>query len=239
MTSLTELTIKIFADGADRSGIIDLYTNPLIKGLTTNPTLMRGAGVTDYETFARDVLETVTAKPISFEVFSDEFGEMRRQALRISAWQDNVYVKIPVTNTRGESAVPVIRELVGEGVKVNVTAILTTAQVEAVAQALDPDLPSVVSVFAGRIGDTGLDPVPIMTAALDILRQRPRAELLWGSCREVLNIRHADECGAHIITVTHDILRKAIRLWGSELDAISLDTVRMFHRDAQAAGYDL
>lgn len=239
MTPLSELSIKIFADGADRAGILELYQNPLIKGLTTNPTLMRSAGVTGYETFARDVLQTVTAKPISFEVFSDDFREMRRQALRISAWQANVYVKIPVTNTRGESAAPVIRELVGEGVKVNVTAILTPAQVEAVAEALDPALPSVVSVFAGRIADTGQDPLPIMAAALECLRERPQAELLWGSCREVLNIRQADECGTHIITVTHEILRKAIRLWGSDLGEISLDTVKMFHRDAQAAGFDL
>jgi transaldolase len=239
MTPLPELAIKIFADGADRAGIIELYQNPLIKGLTTNPTLMRSAGVTGYEAFARDVLQTVTAKPISFEVFSDDFREMRRQALRISAWQGNVYVKIPVTNTRGESAAPVIRELVGEGVKVNVTAILTPAQVEVVAAALDPSLPSVVSVFAGRIADTGQDPLPIMAAALECLRERPLAELLWGSCREVLNIRQADECGTHIITVTHEILRKAIRLWGSDLGEISLDTVKMFHRDAQAAGFDL
>ncbi len=239
MTPLPELSIKIFADGADRNGILELYQNPLIRGLTTNPTLMRSAGVTGYEAFARDVLQTVTAKPISFEVFSDDFREMRRQALRISAWQENVYVKIPVTNTRGESAAPVIRELVGEGVKVNVTAILTPAQVEVVAGALDPSLPSVVSVFAGRIADTGRDPLPIMAAARECLRERPQAELLWGSCREVLNIRQADECGTHIITVTHEILRKAIRLWGSDLGEMSLDTVKMFHRDAQAAGFDL
>lgn len=239
MTSLTDLKIKIFADGADKKGMIELYRNPLIKGMTTNPTLMRQAGIGSYESFAREILETVTEKPVSFEVFSDEFPEMRRQAVKISGWQANVYVKIPVTNTRRESSAPLIRDLVKEGVKVNVTAILTVEQVREIAAVLDRDLPSVVSVFSGRIADTGRDPVPTVTASLEILRALPKAELLWGSCREVWNIRQADDCGAHIITATHDILKKALRLWSCDTAELSLDTVKMFHQDASAAGYSL
>ncbi len=237
MKSLAALRIKIFADGAEKKGIIDLYHDPLIKGLTTNPTLMRKAGISDYEAFSRDILETVTEKPISLEVFSDDFSEMRRQAVKISGWQSNVYVKIPITNTRSESSLQLIRELVQEGVKVNVTAILTVEQVRGVAGVLSRDVPSVVSVFAGRIADTGRNPVPTMVSNLEILRDNPTVELLWASCREVLNIVQADACGAHIITVTHDILKKAIKLWASDLDALSLDTVNMFYQDAQAAGY--
>jgi len=234
---LEKLPIKIFADGADLEGIKELYQKPFIHGLTTNPTLMRKVGVSDYETFARSVLEHVTDKPISFEVFSDEFPEMRRQALKIRDWQDNVYVKIPITNTRGESALPLIADLVEQGVKVNVTAILTLKQVEGVASALKKDVPSVVSVFAGRIADTGVDPLPVMKESLQIIKELPSAELLWASVREVLNIFQAAACGCHIVTVPHDILAKASKLGGTDLSELSLDTVRMFYQDAVAAGF--
>ncbi len=236
---LEQLPIKIFADGADLEGIIDLYRKPFIKGLTTNPTLMRKVGVTDYEVFARSVLESVTEKPISFEVFSDEFPEMRRQALKIKDWQDNVYVKIPITNTRAESAIDLIRDLAAEGVKLNVTAILTRGQVEAVAGALRPEIPSVVSVFAGRVADTGVDPLPLMKESLQLISGLPKAELLWASVREVLNIFQAADCGCHIVTVPHDILAKATKLGGLDLGELSLDTVRMFYADAVAAGFRL
>jgi transaldolase len=239
MKTLADLPIKIFADGADREGIVKLYQNPFIQGMTTNPTLMRKAGVSDYEKFAREVLEVVKTKPISFEVFSDEFDDMHRQALRISKWQDNVYVKIPITNTRGESALPLIRKLAGEGVRLNVTAILTLDQVKGVARHLEPGVPAVVSVFAGRIADTGVDPVPAMRQSLEILRPLPQAELLWASVREVLNIFQAAESGAHIVTVTHDVLAKAQKLAGMDLGDLSLDTVKMFYNDAKAAGYTL
>jgi transaldolase len=236
---LRDLPIKIFADGADRDGIASLYAKDYIKGLTTNPTLMRKVGVADYEKFAREVLEVVKGKPISFEVFSDEFPEMRRQALMIGKWQDNVYVKIPITNTRGDSALPLIEELSGDGVKLNITAILTPTQVEAVANAVNPEVPCVVSVFAGRIADTGVDPIPLMIRSREILRELPKAELLWASVREVLNIFQAAQCGCHIVTVPHDILDKVAKLGGMDLGELSLDTVRMFHRDAAAAGFKL
>jgi len=237
--NLSQLPIKIFADGADAAGIIELYRKPYIKGLTTNPTLMRKVGITDYESFAHKILEEVQEKPISFEVFSDEFPEMRRQALKMRDWQDNVYVKIPITNTRGESAVDLIRDLTQQGVKVNVTAILTVSQVNAVAAALSPDIPAVVSVFAGRIADTGVDPILTMQKSLAILRDHPAAELLWASVREVLNVFQAATCQCHIVTVPHDILKKAVQLAYKDLEELSLDTVRMFHRDAQAAGYSI
>ena len=236
---LLDLPIKIFADGADLEGIIDLYRKPYIKGLTTNPTLMRKVGITDYETFARQVLESVTDKPISFEVFSDDFPEMRRQALKIRDWQDNVYVKIPITNTKAESALPLIAELAAENVKLNVTAILTLEQVKGVAGALRSEVPAVVSVFAGRIADTGVDPMPIMKESLSLVRSLPQAELLWASVREVLNIFQAADCGCHIVTVPHDILAKVTKLGGMDLGELSLDTVRMFHQDATAAGFRL
>ena len=236
---LSDLPIKIFADGADLEGIIDLYRQPFIKGLTTNPTLMRKAGISDYETFARSVLENVTDKPISFEVFSDEFLEMHRQALKIRDWQENVYVKIPITNTRGESALSLIADLAAEGVKVNVTAILTLEQVKGVASALKKEVPSVVSVFAGRIADTGVDPIPLMKESLRAIAALPSAELLWASVREVLNIFQAAACGCHIVTVPHDILAKVSKLGGMDLSELSLDTVQMFHRDAVAAGFHL
>ena len=207
--------------------------------MTTNPTLMRKAGITNYEAFAKDVLQSVTAKPISFEVFSDEFSEMRRQALKIASWQKNVYVKIPITNTRSESALPLVKELAQEGVQLNITAILTLDQVKGVAAALNPAVPSVVSVFAGRIADTGRDPMPLMRESLQLLRGQPKAELLWASVREVLNIFHSDECGSHIVTVPHDILNKALKMVGTDLTALSLDTVKMFATDAQAAGFSV
>jgi transaldolase len=237
--TLQALRTRIFADGADKAGILSLNANPLIKGLTTNPTLMRKAGIADYEAFARDVLQSVTTKPISFEVFSDDLAEMRRQALKIAAWQKNVYVKIPITNTRSESALPLVRELAREGVQLNITAILTREQVEGVAGALNPAVPSVVSVFAGRIADTGRDPMPMMRENLALLKDQPNAELLWASVREVLNIFHADECGCHIVTVPHDILNKAMKQVGTDLAALSLDTVKMFANDAQAAGFSV
>jgi transaldolase len=199
--------------------------------------LMRKAGLSDYESFARAVLKEVKSKPISFEVFSDDFPEMRRQALKIHNWQDNVYVKVPITNTRGESSVHLIEQLAGAGVKVNVTALLTCPQVEAVAAALDPNVPAVVSVFAGRIADTGVDPMPIMKESLQILRGLAKAELLWASVREVLNVFQAAACRCHIVTVPHDILKKLIDLGGKDLDELSLDTVRMFYEDAHAAGF--
>ena len=238
-TVLEKLPIKIFADGADLEGIVDLYRKPYIKGLTTNPTLMRKVGVSDYETFARSVLESVTDKPISFEIFSDDFPQMRRQALKIRDWQDNVYVKIPITNTKGESALSLITDLAQENVKVNVTAILTEEQVEGVAGALRKDVPAVVSVFAGRIADTGVDPVPAMKKSLALLQALPEAELLWASVREVLNMFQAADCGCHIVTVPHDILAKAAKLGGLDLQELSLDTVKMFYQDAVAAGFRL
>jgi transaldolase len=236
-TQLHQLKVKIFADGADKAGILSLNANPLIQGMTTNPTLMRKAGVKDYEAFARDLLQAVNVKPISFEVFSDEFPEMRRQALKIAGWQKNVYVKIPITNSRGESSLPLIGDLGREGVQLNITAILTLEQVAGVAEALNPAVPSVVSVFAGRIADTGVDPDPIMRASRALLFRQPKAELLWASVREVLNIFQAEASGCQIVTVPHDILAKAQKMVGVGLEALSLDTVRMFAADAQAAGF--
>jgi transaldolase len=237
--TLKDLQIKIFADGADKKGMLELNANPIIQGLTTNPTLMRKAGLTDFEAFARDVLESITTKPLSLEVFSDEFSEMRRQALKINGWASNVYVKIPISNTRGESSLPLIKELAKEGVKLNVTALLTIRQVEGVASALDFSVPAVVSVFAGRIADTGLDPIGIMLEGKKILQGLPRAELLWASVREVLNIFQANDCGSHIVTVPHDILGKAVKMPGMDLDELSLDTVKMFASDAKAANFVL
>ncbi len=239
VTKLQQLNVKLFADGADKAGILELYSNPLLAGLTTNPTLMRKAGINDYEAFAHDILQTVKDKPISFEVFSNEFPEMRRQALKIKSWQSNIYVKIPITNTRGESSLRLIRDLANEGTKLNVTAILTLEQVAGVADTLNPQVPSVVSVFAGRIADTGVDPQPIMRASRALLAKLPKAELLWASCREVLNIFQAEDCGCHIITVPNDILKKAMKMYGLTLAAVSLDTVKMFTEDARAAGFEL
>ena len=239
MPTLDTLKIKIYADGADKAGILSLYAMPFIRGLTTNPTLMKKAGLKDYEAFALDILQTVTAKPISLEVFSDEFPEMKRQALKIAAWGKNVYVKIPITNSRGESSLPLIAELARQGVQLNITAILTLAQVRDVAAVLNPAVPSVVSVFAGRIADTGRDPMPLMRASLALLEGQPKAELLWASVREVINIIQAEESGCAIVTVAHDILGKASKMLGMDLTALSLDTVQMFARDAKEAGYQL
>ncbi|MBI5381818.1 MAG: transaldolase [Opitutae bacterium] len=239
MRSLQDLKVQIYADGADKAGILDLYAKPYIKGLTTNPTLMKKAGIKDYEAFARDILQTVTAKPISLEVFSDEFPEMKRQGLKIAGWGKNVFVKIPITNSRGESSLPLIRELAAQGVQLNITALLTLVQVRDVAAALNPAVPSVVSVFAGRIADTGVDPMPIMRASRALLAEQPKAELLWASVREVLNIIQAEESGCQIVTVPHDILGKAAKMLSQDLTALSLDTVKMFANDAAAAGFKL
>ena len=239
MSTLKELKVKLFADGADKAGMLQLNANPLIQGMTTNPTLMRKAGLTDFEAFAKDILQSITVKPISFEVFSDEFPEMRRQALKINGWAKNVYVQIPITNTRGESSLPLVRELARDGVKINVTAMLTPEQVTGVAQALDPEVPAIVSVFAGRIADTGVDPMPHMRDAKQKLAGLPQAELLWASVREVLNIFQAEACGCDIVTVTHEILNKAFKLAGIGLQEMSLDTVKMFASDAKAAGFHL
>lgn len=239
MKSLNDLKVHLYADGADKAGILDLYAKPYIKGLTTNPTLMKKAGIKDYEAFSKDILQSVTAKPISLEVFTDEFPEMKRQALKIASWGKNVYVKIPITNSRGESSLPLIKELAQQGVKLNITAILTLEQVAGVAAVLNPAVPSVVSVFAGRIADTGVDPLPLMRAAKALLVGQPKAELLWASVREVLNIFQAEEAGCAIVTVPHDILGKAAKMYGMDLTALSLDTVKMFANDAASAGYTL
>ena len=239
MKSLSDLKIHIYADGADKAGILYLYAKPYIRGLTTNPTLMNKAGIKDYEAFSKDILQTVTAKPISLEVFTDDLVDMKRQALKISSWGANVYTKIPITNSVGVSCIPLIKDLSAQGVKLNVTALLTLAQVRDVAAVLNPAVPAVVSVFAGRIADTGVDPVPLMRAAAALLADQPRAELLWASVREVLNIIQADECGCKIVTVPHDILGKAAKMLGNDLTALSLDTVKMFAKDAAAAGFKL
>jgi transaldolase len=236
--SLPELRVKIFADGADEKSIAELAKNPLVKGFTTNPTLMRAAGITDYEAFARRVLDQIGDMPISFEVFADEFSEMERQARQIASWGGSIYVKIPVSNTRGESAAALIGRLSRDGVRLNVTALPTLEQVDTVSGALDDRTPSIISVFAGRIADTGVDPVPIMEEALAIMRPHPRQELIWASPREILNIIQADRIGCHIITVTPDILKKTSVI-GRDLAGYSLDTVKMFFKDAQAAGYKL
>jgi transaldolase len=236
--SLEQLTVKVFADGADRAGILDLVGNPLISGFTTNPTLMRQAGVSDYESFAREVLAAVPDHPFSFEVFSDDFDEMDEQARRIASWGEHVYVKIPVTNSSGESSTKLIRSLVEDGVKLNVTALMTLRQVHVVAEALAGSTSSYVSVFAGRIADAGVDPVPIMRAALAVLSCYPGLELIWASPREILNVIQADVIGCDIITVTHDLLKRLASV-GRDLEEFSLATVRMFRDDAVAAGYSL
>ena len=238
MKRIDELSVKIFADGADLAGMLALYRQPYIKGFTTNPTLMRKAGITDYRGFAKEVLAAIPDRPISFEVFSDEFPEMERQAREIASWGENVYVKIPVTNTRGDSACDLVRRLSHAGVKLNVTALLSLAQVRDVVAAVTGGAPSCISVFAGRVADTGYDPVPLMTAAVEMLRMAPDAELIWASPRELLNIFQADAIGCHIITVTHDILKKLSNV-GRGLEDYSLDTVKMFHSDAAHAGFVL
>lgn len=238
MKRLSELTVKIFADGADKAGMLEMYANPLIKGFTTNPTLMRKAGVSDYRTFAHQIAKAIPDRPLSFEVFSDEFDEMERQALEISSWGENVYVKIPVTNTRQQPSYDLLRRLARAGVKVNVTALMALDQARDVSAALAGGPSSYVSIFAGRIADTGRDPVPLMAATVELLRPYPNLELIWASPRELLNIFQADAIGCHIITVTNDILKK-LPLVGKSLHERSLDTVRMFYSDAQQAGYTL
>jgi transaldolase len=235
---LDQITTRIFADGADLDGILALAANPRISGFTTNPTLMHKVGLTDYERFARNLLEHVQTHPISFEVFADDAEEMRRQAARIASWGDNVYVKIPVTSTAGESMARLVRELSEDGIKVNVTALFTTAQVELIAAAVAEGAPSYISVFAGRIADAGVDPMPIVARSLEIMRQAPDSELIWASPREILNLVQADQVGCHIITITHDLLKKLDGL-GKSLEQFSLETVRMFHADALAAGFTL
>jgi transaldolase len=236
--ALAGLRVKIFADGADLDSIVESYHTGVIKGFTTNPTLMAKAGITNYAVFAEEVLRVVTDLPVSFEVFSDEFPEMKAQAFKLAGFAPNVYVKIPITNTKGASSVGLIRELAREGLKLNITAITTLAQVREVADALNPDVSAFVSVFAGRIADTGLDPVPIMKEALGILASRPKAELLWASPREILNVAQADQIGCHIITVTPAILAKAGWL-GRDLEGVSLDTVKMFYNDAVQSGFKI
>ena len=238
MSVVDSLKVKIYADGADREGMLEMYEKSYIQGFTTNPTLMRKAGIEDYESFARDILEVISDRPISFEVFADEFEEMERQALEIAEWGDNVYVKIPITNTRQQSASGLIQRLSSQGVRLNITAILALDQVQEVAAAVQNGPGCIVSVFAGRIADTGVDPIPIMKDALAILQPVPNAELLWASPREVLNIYQADAIGCDIITATNDLLRK-LSLAGKNLVEYSLETVRMFYEDAEDAGYQL
>jgi transaldolase len=235
---LDQISTRIFADGADLDGILALAEDPRIAGFTTNPTLMRKVGLTDYERFARDLVERVTEHPISFEVFADDVDEMRRQARTIASWGENVYVKIPVTSTTGESMAPLARELSHDGVKVNVTALFTTAQVERITAAIADGAPSYISVFAGRIADAGVDPMPIMARSVEIMASAPSSELIWASPREILNLVQADQVGCHIITITHDLLKKLDGL-GKSLERFSLETVRMFHDDAMRAGFSL
>ena len=238
MKSIAELKVKIFADGAELGGMLEMYAKPYIKGFTTNPTLMHKAGLTDYRGFAHSILKAITDRPISFEVFSDEFHEMERQAREIATWGKNVYVKIPITNTRREPSYELVRRLSHEGVKLNVTALMTQEQVRAVVPLVNGGAPCCISVFAGRIADTGRDPTPLMSDCLKILEGAPEAELIWASPRELLNIFQADEIGCHIITVTNDVLKK-LTLVGKDLTEFSLDTVKMFYDDGQKAGFSL
>ena len=238
MKPISELKVKLFADGADRAQILASRSNPLIRGFTTNPTLMRAAGVKDYEAFAREILEVVSDQPISFEVFADEFCEMERQAHKIGSWAENVYVKIPVTNTKRQSSMDLVHRLSNSGLKINVTAVLTLDQVRDSAAALAGGAPAVVSVFAGRIADTGRDPVPMMAAAVELVSMYPNIELIWASPRELLNIFQADDVGCHIITVTESVLAK-LKTVGKDLNDYSLETVLMFHTDAARSSYQL
>ena len=238
MNSVNKLNVKIFADGADKAGILEMYGKPYIKGFTTNPTLMRKVGITDYKAFAKDILKEIKDLPISFEVFSDDFNDMERQAMEIASWGDNVYVKIPVTNTKQENCYTLVKKLSAQKVKLNITSLMTLQQVRDVVFSLDPKVPSYVSVFAGRIADTGYDPLSLMEAAVEILKIAPASELIWASPRELLNIFQANDIGCQIITVTNDILKK-LSLVGYDLDEYSLDTVKMFYNDAVNAGFSL
>lgn len=238
MSDIKALKVKLFADGADLAGMKEMAANPLIRGFTTNPTLMRKAGIADYRAFAREVLKIIADRPVSFEVFADDFAAMEAQALEIASWGPNVNVKVPVTNTRREFCGPLIERLARAGVVVNVTAVMTPAQVERITERLDARTPAIISIFAGRIADTGRDPMPIMAQAVGIMKAKPKAELIWASPRELLNVFQADAIGCHIITATGDILRK-LALVGKDLDKYSLETVEMFYQDAQAAGYSI
>ena len=238
MKNILDLKVKIFADGADKAGMLEMYSKEYIKGLTTNPTLMRKAGISNYSGFCKDILTEIKDKPLSFEVFSDDFSEMERQALEIASWGENVYVKIPITNTKKEGCYPLVKALTHQGVKVNVTALMTLDQVRLVAEVLHPKVPSYVSIFAGRIADTGVDPLPVMISAIDLLKSNSCAELIWASPRELLNIFQAEDIGCHIITVTNDILKKLI-LVNYDLSEYSLDTVKMFYKDAVDAGFKI
>ncbi len=238
MRRLAELKIKLFADGADKTQILRFYANPLIRGFTTNPTLMRSAGVKNYEAFAREILDVIRDRPISFEVFADNFGEMERQARKIAAWGENVYVKIPISNTKRQSSMELAGQLAHSGVKVNITAVLTLDQVRAAAGALTGGSPGIISIFAGRIADTGRDPVPTVAAAVDLVSAYSDIELIWASPRELLNIFQANDAGCHIITVPETILSK-LETVGKDLDEFSLETVAMFHNDAARSGYQL
>jgi len=238
INNIDDLRIKIFADGAEKKGMLEMYAKSYIQGFTTNPTLMRKSGISDYRLFARDILQLIPDKPISFEVFSDDFDEMEKQALEIASWGKNVYVKVPITNTKGEQSIALVKKLSENGVKVNVTAILTLDQVRDVVLNVAPETSCFISVFAGRIADTGRDPVPAMAAAVELLKLKPNAELIWASPRELLNIIQADHIGCHVITVTNDILKK-LELRGKDLREYSLDTVKMFYKDASEARFDL
>jgi transaldolase len=238
MTSLGGLNVKLFADGADRDGMLEMYARPYIKGLTTNPTLMRKAGIANYRAFAKDILSRINDKPVCFEVLADEFAEMEHQALEIAGWAKNVYVKIPVTNTKGESCRALVKRLAERQVKLNVTAIMTLAQLQEILPALTPTTPSYLSVFAGRIADTGIDPLPLMQKAVEMLKTNGNAELVWASSRETYNIFQADAVGCQVITLTSDILNK-LPLIGHDLTEYSLETVKMFHDDARRAGFSL
>ena len=238
MKNLENLNIMIFADGADKSGMLEMYSKSYIKGLTTNPTLMRKANILDYKVFCKDILKSINDKPISFEVFSDDFSEMERQALEIASWGENVYVKIPITNTKQEGCFKLLEKLGRNDVKLNITAIMTIEQIKQTIDVLNPNVPSYISVFAGRIADTGRDPIPIMSEAIEILKKNSKSELIWASPREILNIFQAEDIGCHIITVTNDILKK-LNLLNYDLKTYSLDTVKMFYNDAINAGYKL
>lgn len=238
MNKIEKLNVQLFADGADKASMLEMYSKTHIKGLTTNPTLMKKAGILDYKKFSKDILKTITDKSLSLEVFSDDIVEMRRQALEIATWAENVYVKIPISNTKNESTLNIVNELSDKGVKLNITAIMTMKQVEGVVNALNKDIPAFISIFAGRIADTGRDPMPLMKEAVSLAKEKPLSEILWASTREVYNIFQAEQCGCQIITVPNNILNK-LKNVGYDLDQYSLDTVKMFYNDALQAGYSL
>lgn len=238
MKELDHLRVKIFADGADKAGMIEMASHPYVKGLTTNPTLMKKAGIKNYKAFALEILSEIKDKPISFEVFSDDFSQMERQANEIASWADNVYIKIPISNTKQQPCYQLVEKLSKKEIKLNITAIMTPDQVRDVVNSIDPYVPSYISVFAGRVADTGRDPLPIMQASLELLKIAPAAELIWASPRELLNIFQANDIGCHIITVTNDIIKK-LELFNYDLNKYSLDTVKMFYQDALAAGFEL